>query len=117
MKLIEKSLLTKQLLQKIANHLSGRKDCKGVNYVVTIHSEEKSVEFYPSTQVFPNRYRRCERDKVSIVSHVIQEHLPELLIGFDTQLNLLVDTDKLVPGTYIYESSIDNRRRRWTRQL
>lgn len=111
----EKSQLTKELLNSIANHLSGRKDCKGVNYVVTIHHPHSTLTIVPNIQVLPNRYRRCERDKVSVLVHVIQEHMTELFVGFDSQMNLVVESDMLVPGTYVYESSIDGKRRRWNR--
>lgn len=110
--------LTKRVLKCISDHLSGRNDCKGVNYSVTIGTEyfEELMIFEPvRIMVFPNRYRRHESDKVSVISHVIQEHFPELYKGTNGMFNINADTSKLVKGVYVYESSVDNKRRRWVR--
>lgn len=114
----EKSILTRDILNSVSKHLAGRKDCKGINYTVTIGTEtvEDCMIFEPvRIRVFPNRYKRQESDKVSVISHVMQEHFPDLYQGPDGMFNVKVDTSKLVKGTYVYESSVDNKRRRWVR--
>jgi len=111
--------LTKQVLTCISSHLSSRGDCKGVKYEVEIGPEnyQNLVLFTPTRiKVFPNRYRRCKRDKVTIISHVFKEHFPDLLIETDDGFNTYVDTSKLVRGVYEYQPSIDNKRRRWIRK-
>lgn len=106
--------LTKELLNLVASHLSSRSDCKGVNYIVSIE-EDDSITFSPPIKVFPNRYRRCERDKVNVIAHVVQEHIPELFIDVHNDMRTLVDTTCLIRGVYEYQSSIDKKRRRWVR--
>lgn len=116
----EKSLLTKDVLNTIAKHLAGRPDCKNLNYLVTIGPEEvpDCIIFEPvRIRVLPNRYKRHESDKVSVLTHVIRDHFPDLYKGPDGQFNVKADTDKLVKGVYVYESSIDHKRRRWVKVL
>lgn len=111
------SAQTKQLLHSIASHLSSRVECRGVRYIVTIGVDDSHlVSFGPvDVKVYPNRYRRCERDKVTILSHVLREHFPELVLSADRDGNIVVDTSKLISGVYEYQASIDNKRRRWVR--
>lgn len=113
----EKTTLTKDMLHCISSHLSGRQDCKGVEYAVTIGHEtfDDLVVLEPVKFVFPNRYRRCERDRIPVVSHVVKEHFPELYINTDSMYGTHIDTSKLVKGVYVYQSSIDSKRRRWVR--
>ena len=114
---VEKSKKTEQFLRCIAQHLSSRRDCRGIRYTVTLGCpvDKRRVTFEPVRLVCPNRYRRCERDKVNIITHVIKEHFPELqLQESDTDI-VYVNTAKLVPGVYVYELSIDKKRRRWAR--
>lgn len=114
---IEKSKTTEKFLKCIAQHLSSRGDCRGIRYTVTLGCpvDKRIVTFEPIRLVFPNRYRRCGRDKVNIITHVIKEHFSELQIQeTDTDI-VYVDTDKMVTGVYVYELSIDKKRRRWTR--
>lgn len=108
-----KSILTATLLKEIATHLSSREDCKKVNYSVQISNN--LITFEPVRKVCPNRYRRCDRDKVDIITHVIKEHFPELVMSVKDNLVIEVDTTKLVEGHYTYQSSIDHKRRRWIR--
>lgn len=91
---------TEILLLSISRRLAAREDCKGVNYEVDI--SEGQITMVPEIQIFPNRYSRKESDKVSVLSYVM------LLMGSRT--------DELVHGTYIYKSSIDNRKRQWFRE-
>lgn len=105
---------TQDFLSCIASHLSSREDCKGVEYVVNI-KEGNVVTFEPNgIKLFPNRYRRSERDRVSVIFHVAQYHFPELVIDV-TNTEIHVDTSKLVLGRYLYQYSMDHKRRRWIR--
>ena len=113
----EKTTLTKQVLKCIADHLSGRYDCRGIEYTVTIGTDVNTqfIAFEPTRFVFPNRYKRCETDKINIMFHVIREHFPQLYVDTDSMFGTYVDTSKLIKGVYVYQSSVDNKRRRWKR--
>ena len=113
----EKAKLTKDILYSVSKHLSGRVDCRGVEYAVTIGHEtfDDLVTLEPVKFVFPTRYRRCERDKVPVMSHVIKEHFPSLYNNTDGMYGTHIDTSKLVKGVYVYQSSVDSKRRRWVR--
>ena len=102
---VEASKETQQFLRCISDHLSGRKDCRGVEYEVTIDSD---IRFIPSVHVYPSRYNRSKSSRTTVVSHVITYHFPEL---FETKST--IDTNKLIKGTYKYQLSVDKKSRRW----
>lgn len=116
---VEKSKLTQQFLQCIAQHLSGRPDCKGVEYVVTIgdnvfkHIDLVTME--PFKFVFPDKYRRNQIDKLPIIAHVAKEHFPHLFINIDGRFEAHLDVSQLVKGVYVYQSSFDKKKRRWVK--
>lgn len=124
---LDKSKLTQSLLKCISDHLSGRKDCRRVTYRIAIGVKDKNqsatlsddciidymVAFLPEIKIFPDTYHRKPTDKVSVISHVISEHFPELL--YQKNSVLYVDTDRLVKGIYEYQPSFDNKKRRWVR--
>ena len=92
---------TMELLNYISSRLSGRDDCKNVNYIVTI--DHTGIRMSPMVNVYPNRYRRHESDKLDVISYIHMYKMPDAL------------TSDFVFGTYQYQSSFDNKRRRWTR--
>lgn len=111
--------LTMSVLLSISQHLSTRTQCKDVNYEVTIRSGR--ISFYPDVKVFPNVHRRKQSDKETIIEHVLRYHYDNELvlptgIVTDTGGEYLINTDKLVPGHYVYRSSIDGKRRKWFRE-
>ena len=90
---------TENFLKHISSRLSGRDDCKKLNYKVTITATNITME--PLIQVYPNRYRRKEGDKVDIISYVHIYKMPQVALG------------DLVPGRYEYQLSADKKNRRW----
>lgn len=104
--------LTQKFLYSISDHLSSRSDCSKLNYSVTIgHSV---IYFEPPIQVCPSTHVRKRQARESIVEHVIFRHFHSTLYdGSDKFGNMQIRRDALVPGVYVYESSIDNKRRRW----
>lgn len=90
---------TEFLLKSISTRLSGREDCKQLEYVVTIN--ENGVHMNPLVQVFPNRYQRKEKDKIDIVSYVHQYKMPNARL------------DGFVFGKYKYQLSADKTQRKW----
>lgn len=110
----DKTRKTKEFLQLVAQHLSGREDCKGVNYRVTL-GEDKAVVFEPVVMVYPNRHQRKDSDKRIVTRHVLAEHMAYIFEGTDDSGNAKIDTDWIIPGTYEYQSTYDNKKRRWVR--
>lgn len=128
----EKSKLTQQFLQCIAQHLSSRSECKGVTYRIAIGEYDtvlappcismfedslakNRVLFSPNVAVFPDRYRRKDTDKVSVVYHVASAHFDEMLLTYQEDGCTFIQADNLVRGVYEYQPSIDNKKRRWVR--
>ena len=115
---VEKAKVTTQFLRCIAQHLSSRADCKGLEYVVTIGTDkwDDAVLMSPMKYVFPNRYDRSPSYLESVVLHVLKHHMPELYSPrTECIYTAFVDINKIVPGTYMYQLSIDKKRRRWTK--
>lgn len=92
---------TENFLHQISSHLSGRNECKGVEYVVTISKGNVFVE--PSIKVCKNRYSRKESDKLFVETHIQNFH--------SNSENSLVD------GTYKYILSNSRKRRRWMKLI
>jgi len=92
---------TEYLLHKIAERLSGRDDCRETEYEVTI--DYSGVRMYPLIEIFPNRYKRQQSDKLDVVSFVHMNYMK------GTQLS------DFVFGTYRYEFSELSKKRRWVR--
>lgn len=131
---------TLKLLYALSGRLSGRSDCKQVEYVVAIGITDKDIldkygfntedlldgmnapadyeqilRFSPARLVFPNNHMRKERDKMSILYHVINRYFGDILQGSDDYGNISVYPDSLSSGVYKYILSVDRRRRKWQR--
>lgn len=90
---------TEFLLRSISERLSGREDCRNVNYKVTINHNGVSME--PLVYVYKNRYQRKETDKLDIVSFVHKYKMNGAVLS------------NFVFGTYQYQSTLDGKRRKW----
>lgn len=122
---------TQLLLRMVARRLSGREDCKQIQFQVGIGElipqdnpgrflipddvASNYIFFSPDTIVFRDMYHRKDRDKFRVVDLVLHKYFPELVNGRDDKGNLLVNTSKLVKGVYQYQLSVDGKRRRWIR--
>lgn len=110
-----RSTLTLKLLKSLSSHLSSRRDCKGKPYILCIHSDSPYISFFPKVSVFPDQFHRKSVDKIPVESHVILSHFREELFDrIDESGRLCIQPGKLVPGLYLYESSVNNKCRRWT---
>ena len=96
---------TEIFLRKISSHLSGRVECKQIEYQIVISDNMNILMLPKEYQVFPNRYSKHEAAKSSVVSHVLSSH------------QMIGTPFKLVPGTYIYKLSVNKKQRRWLRQM
>lgn len=90
---------TEFLLRSISSRLSGREDCRKVNYQVII--DHNGVRMNPLVYVFPNRYKRKESDQMDIVSFIHEYKMRGALLS------------NFVFGTYEYELTLDGKRRKW----
>lgn len=105
---------TESLLRSVATHLSGRVDCRGITYTLCI-DEQQNISFSPNIQVFPSRYRRKQEDKVPVIDHILFTHFSDIFLDRDASGKMVIAPNTLVPGTYEYQPSFDNKRRRWVR--
>lgn len=104
---------TVDLLHSIAQHLSGRDDCKELEYRVTVTSSQVMID--PQREVFPNTKARKESDKLSVVGHVMKFHFADYFNYTDQMHEVHVKSGIFVPGRYIYRLSADKKKRRWER--
>lgn len=96
---------TTKFLSCLAKRLASRNDCRGLNYEVYIQSD--GVFMDPNIKVYPSRYKRKDIDLVSAPLYIAQTHFS--IYDFqDIESNFIT-------GTYCYESSVDNKKRRWRR--
>ena len=95
------SVRTQQLLRRITRRLSGREDCKKVNYRVTI--SDNGIYMEPLILVYRDRYHRKEQDKMSIITYVHDFKMSNIRL------------DEFVFGSYEYQLSADGKNRRWRR--
>lgn len=116
--MLKDGTLTKDVLRSISMHLSGRSDCKGMEFKVDIFRDKLSgndvIEVSPYITVFPNTFNRKEKDRRGIAYHVISKHFPEILE--DSPSNIVqVKHNALTLGTYIYKKYPLMRMRKWYR--
>lgn len=127
--------LTEDLLNCIAKHLSGRRECQGVTYRVVLGMQDNSSEhlnlenefecvvdfnhyisFSPHINVYRDKHHRKSCDKSSIEEHVILYHFSNTLYcSRETSGHIKINRDLIIPGIYEYQPSIDKKRRRWVR--
>lgn len=91
---------TAELLQKISRRLSGRTDCKDVEFKVVINDDSR-VSLMPLTYVFPDTHHRAQVDKLLITDYIMQQ----------------LSSCKLSAGTYKYQkvNTSSRKRRRWVK--
>lgn len=111
---------TIMLLRSISDHLSSRRDCKGVEYEVdvSINKDEHGIAFIefsmsPVTYVYPNPKRRKPEDRVNVLYHVLTQHFQILLQEIDLAGTVKVQPGRIIPGKYIYRLSVNGKQRRW----
>lgn len=122
---------TSKFLLAISSHLSSRRDCRNVEYVVSIGVYEESmmyqmtiadvtegvhdkVYFAPERNVFPDIHHKKVGDETSVVNHVMFEHFRNTVFDHrDSCGNCRFKLGSLTPGVYVYAQSIKNNRRKW----
>lgn len=93
---------TLTFLKRISTRLSGRDDCKYVEFKVMISQQQISMS--PLIYVFPDTHHRSDIDKMSVLTYVAQ--------------SLNQQKQKLTSGTYKYEQveGYKCKRRRWVKE-
>lgn len=92
---------TLEFLRRIARRLSGRKDCKHLEFEVIVNFNR--VNIIPPIYVFPDTHRRAEIDKMLVTDYVLQQ-IPKY---------------SLTSGVYKYQKAqtSSRKKRRWVRVL
>ena len=97
----KKRTSTEKFLKQISAHLSGREDCRQVEFEVDIQTYFDAVQVVsirPEVSVYPDRKHRRVQDKLGVVEHILSFHN---------------DDYALENGKYIYKLSMDKKRRKW----
>ena len=94
--------LTKDLLHRISKKLSGRKDCKHVEYCVVISNG--TINMSPYFRVFTDLHHRKKLIDEHDVAYYVLNQMHEIFKFKDTDL---------VDGIYVYKYYRDINRRKW----
>lgn len=92
---------TEKFLKQISEHLSGRDDCRQVEFEVDIKTYVDCIQVVsirPEVSVYPDRKHRRIQDKTSVIDHILSFHNDDYV---------------LENGKYIYRLSVDKKRRKW----
>jgi len=114
----QKTLYTKHFLEGISQRLSGRREDKGCEYEVNISLSERLnlISISPMLYVYPDRYRRSDIDRETILDWIMNNMLiGELDWSWNNNFQLVVHGDCFVPGQYVYKKYEDANRRKWTK--
>lgn len=108
---------TVRFLQHISDHLASRRDCKDVSYRVIIEPDPDNKDmaylyFWPQVYVFPDRYSRKPRDRMSLIEHILKKHCPASWYKIDRG-KIQISTYYINVGKYVY-AKVENHRE-WTR--
>lgn len=122
---------TVEFLRAISDRLSGRKNCRKIEYTVCIGMDDDSVDrqlhlsdtedmsnkvyFYPERVVYPDRFHRQKSDLTEIVYHILKTRFKDTVYDCDQFDRPCFKQGSLTPGIYKYILSFDKRRRQWVR--
>ena len=110
---------TMKFLSLIAQHLSGRRQFRGLEYKVLILPYLNETDHYicisePGAKCFKDRYSRRVCDTDSVCDHVCKYHMCKDIMSSGIVSENIVYKN-LVPGMYMYQKSITGKSRRWVR--
>ena len=105
-----KDEITKQFLQLLSSHLSGRRGCSKLEYEFVVDSVG-NYTFSVNIAVYPDVNHRASSYQQDPVSHILRYHMPEVV----TESNML-DMSKLVAGRYKYVFNTKRSRRKWIKE-
>lgn len=121
---------TETFLKSISARLSSRRDCKGVEYCVTIQNGElyQYIEFYPDIFVFPNTHTRHRRNRYSILQHILlkssytdgEDPIKTNVVTHclsENTARVYCYNSNFVPGKYKYIKSVSGKQRKWIKMI
>lgn len=106
-----KSTNTKMFLSCLASHIQQKPS--GVIYVCTI--TEDKIEFSPTSYIYKDIHHRTPDYLDSVLQHVLKYHCNDLQVadGDNADSICSIQPDRLIPGQYVYQTSINKKRRKW----
>lgn len=102
---------TKELLRHVSQRLSGREDCKQLEYEVEIGQNQ--VRFHPDIYTYRDMHHRSDKDRFRVADLILHKYYSQYIIMRDIEGNLLIDTSGFLEGIYRYQLSVKGKRRRW----
>lgn len=97
--------LTYDFLHRLSRRLSGRPDCKNLEYEVYIG--DNIIYMKPDILVYPDTKHRKHEDKINSID----------LILFNMHKTLNFEETDFVKGTYVYRFPEGQNKRRWTNKF
>lgn len=132
--------LTLLLLHSISSRLSGRTDCKDIEYKVAIGVDDPDVlskfgfkvsEFLdgvnypefagytvritPNIEVFPDIHSRKSEMRLSVLRFIIINKFSDHVVSHDELDEFILDRKSFTKGVYSYNKSFFGGKRRWER--
>ena len=94
--------LTYDLLHGISTKLSGRHDCRHIEYTVKI--SDGIISMTPLKLVYPDSHHRKSSDRCDVIDYVL----------YDMHTKFIFKESKdLVDGEYVYRLSASRNMRKW----
>jgi len=126
---------TEEFLQAVAERLSGRTDCKKVQYIIYIGRAPRSeaeahhsnvldmksadrVFILPNYEIYPDIHHRKKTDLVGVLDYILITRFHNSVFnGLNEYGHAVFKPDTLTPGVYQYKLSVDEKRRKWIRLI
>lgn len=103
----KQSILTDNFLRSVARRLSGRGDCRLLEYNITIQpydDENDELIMNPWIWVYPDRHHRKDSYKQNIIPFIVSRYFQEdIILQISPNGSLLIPKDTLVDGSYRYK--------------
>lgn len=107
---------TSDLLNYVSRRLSGREDCKQVEFIVDLGcTDSRRIIFDPDLFVYRDLHHRKDIDQFRIIDLALNKMFPEILKEKSESGEFyydVLDTYFLL-GMYKYELSRNGKKRRW----
>lgn len=105
---------TKDLLSSIAQHLSSKESCRHYMYRVIV--TDTTVTFHINARLC--RTKGDVKSAESVIWHIIGQHFQHIFFKSLADYDCVeIIRNSLVPGVYVYMSSVGNKQRRWFKDV
>lgn len=122
----QKQEWTKELLMHVAQHLSGKALCNHIEYIVDIcipsSFSYSQISMEDLTHINSNvsevtiKHRNEAVDEAKLFTHILRNHMNQLVIDCGDINPPAVNKDYLIPGRYRYQFSATKKTRRWVKE-